>query len=103
MHISNGFDPNTNKLMKRSSYNFSEPTSLGHVIEVKPYGLNSTQRIIQSQGANVATPKVGLGYIQPQPVRILGRRKDKQALMQYITAEEVDNDEGDSAKTNLKT
>jgi len=33
----------------------------------------------------------------------LGRRKDKQALTQYITAEEVDNDNRDNAKTNPKT
>ena len=48
MHTSDGFNPNAFKLMKLSGYDFSQPMSLGHVIEVKPYGLNSTQRVIQS-------------------------------------------------------
>jgi len=32
----------------------------------------------------------------------LGRRKDKQALTQYITADEVDDGAGENAKTNSK-
>jgi len=36
-------------------------------------------------------------------VRILGRRKDKQALTQYITAQEVDDDERENAKNNPNT
>jgi len=63
MCISDGFDPNAHKLMKRSSYDFSQPTSLGHVIEVKPHGLNNTQRILQSRGGSVTTLKVSLGYV----------------------------------------
>ena len=77
MAISGGCYPNAHKLMKRSSYDFSQSTSLGHVIEAKPYGLNSMQRVIQSQGGNVATPKVGLSYVPPQLMRILGRLKYK--------------------------
>jgi len=80
-----GFDPNAYKLTKKPGYDFSQPTPLGHVIEVKPHELNSTKRVKQSQRDNIATPKVGLGYVPPQPVRILGRRKDKPALTQYIT------------------
>jgi len=37
MCISDGFDANAHKLMKRSSYDFNQPTSLGHVIKGKPY------------------------------------------------------------------
>lgn len=36
-------------------------------------------------------------------MRISGRHKDKQALTQYITAEEVDDNEGENAKTNPNT
>ena len=88
--------------MKRSSPDFSQPTSL-RLIEAKPYILDIAQRFIQSEGGNAATPKVGLSYAPPQPVRISGRRKDKQALTQYITAEEVDDNEGENAKTNPNT
>ena len=59
---------------------------LGCVIEAKPYGINETQKKIQEQGGAVAVPKVGLGYVPPQPVRISGRCKDKQSLVQYIAA-----------------
>jgi len=75
----------------------------GHEIEAKPYGLDGTQRVVQCQGGNVGTPKVSLSYVPPQPMRISGRRKEKQALAQYITTEEVDDYEGENAKTNPKT
>jgi len=102
MRISDGCDPNAHNLMKRSSHDFSQPTSW-HAIETKPYRLDSTQRVIQSQGGNVATPKVGLSYVPPQPMGISGRHKEKQALVQYITTEEVDDNESANAKTNPKT
>jgi len=44
---SNVFNPNACKLMEKFGYEFSEPPSLGHVIEEKPYGLNDMQKIIQ--------------------------------------------------------
>jgi len=103
MRIGDGCDPNAHKLMKRSNHDFSQPTSLGHVIEAKSYRLNRSQRVIQSQGGNTATPKICLSYVPPQPMRISGWRKDKQAFMQYITAEEVDDNEGENAKTNPET
>jgi len=49
MRTSDRFDPNAYELMKKFGYEFSQPTSLGLVIEAKPYGLNNTQRVIQSQ------------------------------------------------------
>lgn len=36
-------------------------------------------------------------------MRISERRKDKQTLMQYIIAEEVDDNEGENTKANPKT
>jgi len=42
-----GFDPNVYKLMKKSSYDFNKPVSLGHVIEAKPYDINETSKKIQ--------------------------------------------------------
>jgi len=49
--------------MKRSVYDFSKPSLLGNVIEVRPYGLNDTQKMIQKQGGAVVTTKIGLGYV----------------------------------------
>jgi len=72
-----GFDPNAYKLLKKSGYDFHKPVPLGCPIEARPYGINGTQKMIQEQGGVVAVPKVGRGYAPPQPVRILGRHKDK--------------------------
>ena len=42
VHISDGFELNANKLMKKSSYDFSKLPPFGNVIEAKSYGLNDT-------------------------------------------------------------
>jgi len=55
-----GFDPNAYKLMKKASYDFQNPTTLGKVVEAKPHGLDETQRKIQEQGGSVGVSKVGL-------------------------------------------
>ena len=82
VYTSDRFDPNLCKLMKKSSYDFNTPTSIGYVTEVKPYGLNDMQKIIQRWDAGVHTPKIGLGYIPSQPVKIPRWCKDKQSLTQ---------------------
>ena len=40
VQTSDGSDPDTNKLMEKSIYDFSKPLSLGHIIKTKPYGLS---------------------------------------------------------------
>ena len=57
-----GFDPNAYKLMKKASYNFQNPATLGKVVEIEPHGLNETQKKIQEQGGTVGVSKVGLGF-----------------------------------------
>jgi len=39
-----GFDPNACKLMKKATYNFQNPATLGKVVEVKPHGFNKTKK-----------------------------------------------------------
>ena len=82
MRTNDGFDPDAYKLMKKYGYDFNKPVSLGYVIKAKPYGINKTQKKI----GVVAVPKVGLGCVPPQPIRILGQRKDEQSSIQYIAA-----------------
>ena len=55
MRISDGFDLNVYKLMKKSGYDVSKTLSLGNVIEFRPYGLNDTQKMIQRQGQGCNT------------------------------------------------
>jgi len=71
-HISDVFDLNAYKLMKRPGYDFSKPPLLGNVIDARPYGLNDTQKMIQKQGGGVVTPRIGLGYVPSQPVKLSG-------------------------------
>ena len=98
-----GFDPNTYKLLKKSGYDFNRSVPLGCVIEAKPYGINETQKNIQEQGGDVEVPKVGLDHAPPQPVRILGRYKDKQSLIQYIAAEETTESDEEDVKNKPKS
>ena len=89
--------------MKKSGYNFNNAVSLGHVIEAKPHGINETQKKIQEQGGIMAVPKVGLGYVSPQPVRISGQRKDRQSLAQYVVAEEIIESDDEDVKNKSKS
>jgi len=51
----------------------------------------------------MAVPKVGLDYIAPQSIWILGRCKDKQSLAQYITAEEIIESDKEDVKNKPKS
>jgi len=60
MRINDECDPTAHKLMKRSSHDFNQPISLGHVIKGKLYRLDSAQRVKQSQGATLQCLKLVL-------------------------------------------
>jgi len=45
-HTSDGFDPNTYKLMEKSGYDSSKPSSLGHAIKAKLSGPSDMQKMI---------------------------------------------------------
>jgi len=44
--------------MQQSSYDFKKATSLGHVIEAKPYDISETQKKIQVHGDVIAFRKL---------------------------------------------
>jgi len=46
VHTRDGFDLNAYKLMKKLEYDFSKPSSLGRVIDAKPYGPNDAQKMV---------------------------------------------------------
>ena len=100
MRTKEGFDPNAYKLMEKAGYDFQNAATLGKVVEVKPYGLNETQKKIQEQGGSVGVSKVGLGFTPPQPVRISRRRKDKKMTTQHISVEEVNKSEEEHLNQN---
>ena len=77
VRTSDGLNSNAYKLMKKFGYDFSKPPPLGNIIEARPYGLNNTQNMIQRQGGGVVTPRIGLGYVPSQLVKISGLHKEK--------------------------
>jgi len=97
-----GFDPNAYKLTEKAGYDFNNPIALGKVMEVDTYGLNKMQKKIQEQGGLVEVPKVGLGYTPVQPIKISGRRKAKQNVVQHISAEEMNESEDEKAQPLIR-
>jgi len=70
MCTSDGFDPNTYKLMEELGYDFSKPPSPGHVIYARPRGGNDTKKIEQKERDGLVTPKVGVSYFPSQSAKI---------------------------------
>ena len=89
--------------MEKAGYDFQNPTTLRKVVEAKPHGLNETQRKIQEQGGSIGVSKVGLGFTPSQPIRISGRRKGKQSVVQHISAKALDESDDEDAQRNLKS
>jgi len=67
---SEGFNPDAFKLMKESGHNFSKSPSPGHVIDTKPDERNDAQKMVQKQGDEIVTLRIGHGYMPPQLVKI---------------------------------
>jgi len=81
---SDGFNSDAYKLMEESGYDFSKPPSLGHIIDAKPYGLNDKQKMVQKQGDEIVAPRIRLGYMSSEPLKISRWCKAKWSLTQYV-------------------
>jgi len=77
--------------------------SLGYAIYVNPYQLNGAQKMMQKQGNETVTPRIGLSYMSSPPVRILRWHKDKRSITQYVMVEEARHDKGDNATSSPKS
>ncbi|XP_074296967.1 uncharacterized protein LOC141627634 [Silene latifolia] len=87
------FDCNAYKLLAKAGYDFTNPTHLGKVIEVEPYGLNKAQHEVFKQDGSFIVTRAGLGYESLAPVNIGARRKGATTSSQHITVEEVEEKE----------
>ncbi|XP_074265755.1 uncharacterized protein LOC141588199 [Silene latifolia] len=87
------FDSNAYKLLAKAGYDFTNPTPLGKVIEVEPYGLNKAQHEAFKQDGSFMVTRARLGYESPAPVKIGARRKGATTSSQHITVEEVEENE----------
>jgi len=56
--------------------------------------------MVKKQGDGIVTPRIGLGYVPSQSVKVFGQCKEKQSLAQYISMEEAENDNGGNATSN---
>ncbi|KAH7842980.1 hypothetical protein Vadar_011250 [Vaccinium darrowii] len=87
-----GFDPKAYKLLVNSGYDFNNPAPLGElspeITGEKVHGLSKAQEELRRQGHKVSSPKTGLGFTPPQPIRISAKNKGKNANVQHITIEE---------------
>jgi len=92
VRASDAFDPDAYKLMEESKYDFSKPPSVRYIIDTKPYGSNDKQKVVQKKGDEVMTPRIGLGYMPPQLMKILRQCKDQRSLTQSVMMEEAGND-----------
>ncbi|XP_074290638.1 uncharacterized protein LOC141617349 [Silene latifolia] len=83
-------------LLAKAGYDFTNPTPLGKVIKVEPYGLNKAQHEVFKQDGSFMVTRAGLGYESHAPVKIDARRKGATASSQHITVKEVEeNEEGE--------
>ncbi|XP_074278402.1 uncharacterized protein LOC141601993 [Silene latifolia] len=89
------FDSNAYKLLAKAGYDLTNPTPLGKVIEVEPYGLNKAQHKVFKQDGSFMVTRAGLGYKSPAPVKIGARRKGATASSQHIAVEEVEENQGE--------
>ncbi|XP_074290694.1 uncharacterized protein LOC141617398 [Silene latifolia] len=87
------FDSNAYKLLAKAGYDCTNPTPLGKVIEVEPYGLNKAQHELFKQDGSFMVTRAGLGYESHVPVKIGALRKGATASSQHITVEEVEENE----------
>ncbi|KAH7859340.1 hypothetical protein Vadar_011713 [Vaccinium darrowii] len=93
----NGFDPKAYKLLVNSGYDFNNPAPLGElspeITGEKVHGLSKAQEELRRQGHKVSSPKTILGFTPPQPIRISAKNKGKNANVQHITIEEMEEDD----------
>ncbi|XP_074313449.1 uncharacterized protein LOC141648620 [Silene latifolia] len=94
------FNSNAYKLLAKAGYDFENPTPLGKIISVEPYGLNETQKKLFKEEGSFSASKVGLGYESPSPIKIGAQRKLDALSSQCITPEEMTEDESTNETTS---
>uniref|UniRef100_M1DXT5 Uncharacterized protein n=1 Tax=Solanum tuberosum TaxID=4113 RepID=M1DXT5_SOLTU len=91
--IKENFDQKVFTLFEKSGYNFSNPAKLGELTEEvtgeKIYGLTKSQMWLRKQGYYVATPKFGLGFSLPEPLRISSKKGKEITSSHYTSIEKT--------------
>ncbi|KAH0644727.1 hypothetical protein KY284_032611 [Solanum tuberosum] len=91
--IKGNFDQKVFTLFEKSGYNFSNPAKLGELTEEdtgeKIHGLTKSQMQLRKQGYYVATPKFGLGFSLPEPLRISSKKGKEITSSHYTSIEKT--------------
>ncbi|KAK4708276.1 hypothetical protein R3W88_029201 [Solanum pinnatisectum] len=91
--IKGNFDQKVFTLLEKSGYDFSNPEKLGElrdeVTGEKIHGLTKSQMKLRKQGYHVATPKFGLGFSLPEPLRISSKKGKEITSCYYIFIEKT--------------
>jgi len=89
--------------MVESGYDFSESQLPGYVIDAKPYGPNSAQKMVQKEGDKTVIARISLSYMPSQPMKISRWGKDKWSFTKHNMAKEARNGKGDNGTSSLKS
>jgi hypothetical protein len=94
-----GFDPNAYKLLAKAGYDFGSPSKEGcpDVASQKVHELDEAQKRLR--GGTVDPARSGLGFVQSEPIKISGRRKDKKVSTQHISVEVLKEDDESQPST----
>ncbi|WMV59157.1 hypothetical protein MTR67_052542 [Solanum verrucosum] len=91
--IKGNFDQKVFTLFEKSGYNFSNPAKLGELMEEvtgeKIHRLTKSQTRLREKGYYVATPKFGLGFSLPEPLRISSKKGKEITSSHYISIEKT--------------
>ncbi|XP_075095445.1 uncharacterized protein LOC142173713 [Nicotiana tabacum] len=89
-------------LLKKSGYDFSNPSRLGklkdEVTGENIHSLNESQMKLRKQGHYVSTPKFGLGFSLAEPLRILFKRSKEIGSSQHTSIENMKEVKGKKIK-----
>ena len=95
-----GFDPNAYKLLARAGYDFGSSSEEGSsdITSQKVHELDESQKRLRR--CTIDPARSGLGFVQSEPIKISGRRKDRKANTQHISVEVLEED-GESQSTTM--
>ncbi|KAL0303463.1 UNVERIFIED_CONTAM: hypothetical protein Sradi_6214400 [Sesamum radiatum] len=91
-------------LLAKSGYDFSAPSRLNklnpELTGEKIYGLTKAQHKLRKQSFRVDQPRLGLGFIPDEPIKIRTRKEAKYATVQYISTDKGKDDKNQKPNDN---
>ncbi|KAL0361042.1 UNVERIFIED_CONTAM: hypothetical protein Sradi_3788700 [Sesamum radiatum] len=103
-NIQGAFSQKAYHLLAKSGYDCSKPSRLNklnpELTGEKIHVLTKAQHKLRKQGFRVDQPRLGLGFIPDEPIKIRTRKEAKYATVQYISADKGKSDENQKPNDN---